>query len=74
MPEPELTARDLLGPINLGLTASALLEELEERFPEQSPQYNEKIEKLMWRGGERSVVNWIRSRLQEEYSTNVQDH
>lgn len=66
MPNSELTAQDLLGPLNLGLTTSKLLDELEELFPEQSPQYNEKIEKLMWRGGQRDVVNWIRSRITQD--------
>lgn len=66
MLNPELTAHDLLGPLNLGLSTKDLLDELEEVFPEQSPQYNEKIEKLMWRGGQRDVVRWIRSRLMEE--------
>lgn len=65
MPD-NLTARDLMGPISLGLTVNDLLEELDERFPEQSPQLHEGQDLLMWRGGERNVVNWIRSRLQED--------
>jgi hypothetical protein len=67
---PDITARDLLGSIDLGLTVEALLKELDEVFPEQSPQYNESIEKLKWRGGQRDVVRWIRSRLQEENQSN----
>lgn len=63
---PNITARDLMGPINLGLTVNDLLEELDERFPEQSPQKYEDQFELQWRGGQRSVVNWIRSRLEEE--------
>lgn len=70
MPKPELNARDLLGPINLGLTPEKLLEELEEVFPELSPQFNESFEKLRWRGGQRDVVRWIRSRLMEDNRTN----
>lgn len=66
MPKPELTARDLLGPINLGLSVETLLEELEEVFPERSPQYNESVDKLRWRGGQRDVVNWIRARLTQD--------
>lgn len=64
---PDITARDLLGSIDFGLTVEALLKELDEVFPEQSPQYNESIEKLKWRGGQRDVARWIRSRLQEEH-------
>lgn len=63
---PELTANDLLGPINLGLTPKDLLEELNNAFPEASPEYHETIEKLMWRGGQRSVVRWIQSRLNKD--------
>lgn len=63
---PEITAQDLLGPINLGLTPETLLNELEARFPELSPQYREDHDKLMWRGGQRDVVNWIRSRITED--------
>lgn len=63
---PEITARDLLSSVSLGLTVESLLNELDSVFPEQSPQYNESIEKLRWRGGQRDVVRWIRSRLQEE--------
>lgn len=63
---PDITARDLMGPINLGLTVNDLLAELEERFPEESPHKFETDRELMWRGGERHVVNWIRSRLEEE--------
>jgi hypothetical protein len=59
-----LTARDLLGPINLGLTVESLLQELEDVFPEMSPQPKEPHEELMWRGGQRSVVRWIRSRIE----------
>jgi hypothetical protein len=70
MTNPELSTQDVLGPISLGLTTDKLLTELEEVFPEQSPQFNEKYEKLMWRGGQRDVVRWIRSRLMEE---SVQD-
>lgn len=66
MPEPELTASDLLGPINLGLSVDGLLKELNTVFPETSPDKGESYEDLRWRGGQRSVVRWIQSRLQED--------
>jgi hypothetical protein len=63
---PKLTASDFLGPINLGLTPKDLLKELNDVFPEASPEYNETIEQLRWRGGQRSVVRWIQSRLNKD--------
>ena len=61
----------MLNPIDLSqisfqLTPHALLEELEERFPALPPQQNEPYEQMLWRGGQVSVVEWIRSRLKED--------
>lgn len=61
-----LSLEQMQRPFKLGLTVDGLMKELEITFPELSPQRNESHEALMWRGGERSVVNWIRSRIQEE--------
>lgn len=63
----ELTPIGLLQPLNIGLTPEGLLEELEQQFPERSPYLNETYPGLMWRGGQRAVVNWIRSRIQEDF-------
>lgn len=62
----DLYFRDVTKPLNIGLTVEALLQELETIFPERSAQYNETHAALMWKGGERSVVNWIRSRINED--------
>lgn len=61
----------MLNPLDLSqvsfvLTPAALLAELEERFPPSPPQQHETHEQMLWRGGQVSVVEWIRSRLQED--------
>jgi hypothetical protein len=43
-----------------------LLNELEERFPNQSPQLDETHQHLMWRGGQRSVVEFLRKQFEEQ--------
>jgi hypothetical protein len=63
---PPLSLETLAQPLNVGLSVETLLKELDERFPEQSPGFFEEYPKLMWRGGQRSVVNWIRSRITDE--------
>lgn len=48
-----------------GLSTDSLLAELEDYFPEESPGRTESLEDLMWRGGQRNVVNWIRERIND---------
>jgi hypothetical protein len=36
-----------------------LIEELNVRFPDKSPTENEDYAQLMWRGGQRSVVDFL---------------
>ncbi|MDA8995193.1 hypothetical protein N9H36_00470 [Planktomarina temperata] len=36
-----------------------LIEELNVRFPDKSPTVNEDYAQLMWRGGQRSVVDFL---------------
>ena len=40
-------------------TADDLLEILKEAYPPTSPQQDETYEHLMFRGGQRSVVDWL---------------
>jgi hypothetical protein len=47
------------------LSTDSLLAELESTFPEESPNRTESLEDLMWRGGQRNVVNWIRERIND---------
>lgn len=40
--------------------SEALLEALDRQYPAQSPKRGESHEDLLWRGGERSVVEFLR--------------
>jgi hypothetical protein len=49
-----------------GLQLSSLLAELEENFPQVNPHPDDSTNLLMYRSGQRSVVEWIIHRLTEE--------
>ena len=42
-----------------GLQANVLVSQLEEVFPPTTPTPEDTIEKIMYRSGQRSVVEWI---------------
>jgi len=56
---------NILEPI-LGPTIESILNELEEIHPPINPQPNESMETIMYRSGQRSVVEWIKTRLSED--------
>jgi len=41
----------------------ALINELEDNFPPITPSPDDTIEKIMYRSGQRSVVEWLVNRL-----------
>ncbi len=47
-----------------------LIKELEERFPQKSPNSHEQIEQLMFRGGQRSIVDFLIAMQKEQLSKN----
>jgi len=49
-----------------GLQLNAILSRLEENFPPTTPTPDDSIEKIMYRSGQRSVVEWIQNQLNEE--------
>ena len=59
------TSRNILEPI-LGPTLESIISELEEIYPPLNPTPNENMETIMYRSGQRSVVEWIKNRLNEE--------
>lgn len=63
---PEITARDLLEPLKLGLSVQDLLGELQDAFPPSLPRPTETQNTIMYRSGQRSVVEWIENRINEE--------
>ena len=58
------TSRSTLEPI-LGPNPESLLIEMEEKFPPINPHPKEELASIMYKSGQRSVVEWYRSRLDE---------
>ena len=50
----------------LGPNLEQILTELEEIYPPTNPNPNEKMETIMYKSGQRSVVEWIKTRISEE--------
>tara|TARA_B000000532_G_C18553858_1_gene271161 strand:- start:92 stop:271 length:180 start_codon:yes stop_codon:yes gene_type:complete len=49
-----------------GMEARAVLSEMDERFPVVNPSPDDSIEKIMYRSGQRSVVEWLQNRLDND--------
>lgn len=47
------------------MQANALLQMLEETFPPTNPNPEDTMEKIMYRSGQRSVVEWIINYMEE---------
>ena len=58
------TSRSTLEPI-LGPNVETLLVEMEEKFPPINPHPKEELASIMYKSGQRSVVEWYRDRLDE---------
>jgi len=52
--------------LSLGLTVERLLEELEDKFPPVTPHPKEELSTIMYKAGQRSIVEWINKRINEE--------
>lgn len=49
-----------------GMNLTAILAQLEEVFPPINPTPEDTMEKIMYRSGQRSVVEWIQAKMEEE--------
>jgi hypothetical protein len=49
-----------------GMQANAMLTQLELIFPPTNPTPDDTMEKIMYRSGQRSVVEWIIKYMEEE--------
>ena len=49
-----------------GLNVRRLLEELEDVFPPVNPSPDTSLNSIMYQAGQRSVLEWIENRLDEE--------
>jgi hypothetical protein len=52
--------------LSLGLTVDKLLAELEDNFPPSRPSPADKIEDIMYRSGQRSVVEYIKQIIEDD--------
>lgn len=52
--------------LSLGLTVEKLLADLEDNFQPSRPCPTDKIEDIMYRSGQRSVVEYIKQIIEEE--------
>ena len=59
------TYPNMLEPL-IGPNAQAVLAEMDEKFPPVNPHPKEEIAAIMYKAGQRSVVEWISKRLNEE--------
>jgi len=50
----------------LGPNLEQILSELEEIYPATTPTPEDSLERIMYRSGQRSVVDWIKNRINEE--------
>ena len=48
-----------------GMAYRALVNQLEENFPSITPTPDDTIEKIMYRSGQRSVVEWIVNHMED---------
>ena len=49
-----------------GMEARAVMTEMEEIFPNVNPDPDDSISKIMYRSGQRSVVEWLKKKLDDE--------
>ena len=54
----------------LGPNLESLLLELEDKFPPTNPQPKEELTAIMYRAGQRDVVEYLRKRLDEDNKLN----
>ena len=47
-----------------GIQANALVSQLDSLFPPTNPNPEDTMEKIMYRSGQRSVVEWIKENLE----------
>ena len=59
------TYPNMLEPL-IGPNMQAVLAELDEKFPSVNPHPKEDIGAIMYKSGQRSVVEWIQTKLNED--------
>ncbi len=59
------TYPNMLEPL-LGPNLESIRLEMEEKFPPVNPHPKEQISAIMYKAGQRSVIEWLNTRLQED--------
>jgi hypothetical protein len=49
----------------LGLQSSQIIQQLDETFPPVTPSPRDDISMIMYKAGQRSVVEWLQKKLEE---------
>ena len=49
-----------------GLQANAMIQQMNEIFPPTNPTPEDTMEKIMYRSGQRSVVEWVTEYMEKE--------
>ena len=49
-----------------GMTVKSILAEMEENFPPTNPGPGDSLSTVMYRSGQRSVVEWLLNKLNED--------
>ena len=57
------TYPNMLEPL-IGPTVESLLLEMEEKFPPVNPHPKEELSSIMFKAGQRSVIEWYKNRLE----------
>ena len=50
----------------LGPNMNSILSEMEEKFPPVNPHPKEELSSIMYKAGQRSVIQWLQHRLENE--------
>ena len=50
----------------VGMQSQTILKQLEEIFPQVNPTPDMTVEQIMYRSGQRSVVEWIQQQMEQE--------
>ena len=50
----------------IGPTPESILQEMEEKIPPENPHPKEELNTIMYKAGQRSVVEWLQNKLEED--------
>ena len=53
--------------------SNELIDELNKRFPDKSPSLDENYQELMWRGGQRSIIDFLNTIHEDQLASSLGD-